>query len=157
MSALKFFDQVLGQEVQAAIIKHDQTVKTIPTKEKKMDRKLVSTFQSLQYEDKKRETLANEKKKYIPKIEFLDSDKTTILLNNEVNKMFEKKRWKGLDACFKWQLIEKYLATKSIILDSEDLLAMKNALRKNLLKDVIYDHMERKIVSLNFTIGNHLL
>jgi len=126
---------------------HEATTQTL-------DKKLAKQFQSLEYENNKRTKAIVEKKKYIPRFEFMTSERTTELTDGEITKVFEKKRWKGLDVCFKWMVIEKYLAENKITINDGERKILRDAVRHNLLGKVKYDHTSCSIVKMNFVVGD---
>lgn len=139
------FDDVVRSDTQKP--EHEGKALTV-------DKKLTKQFQTLEYENNKRNKAIAEKKKYIPRIEFMTSERTTELTDGEITKVFEKKRWKGLDVCFKWKVIEKYLAENSFNVSDNERKVLRDAVRHNLLGKVKYDHTSCSIVKMNFIVGD---
>lgn len=123
-----------------------------------IDKNITRQFQSLEFENAKREKAIAEKKKHIkPRIEFMSSDRAGELVQGEMTKILEKKRWKGLDMCFKWKIITQYLAMNNIVLTNEELDTVRDAVRRNQLQNVKYDHITGTILKMNFDVGNQSL
>lgn len=122
---------------------------------KPMDRKLISTFKSLEYEERKKEQQAQEKKKRpMTNILWLDDTAKEDMIVTEMSKMMDKKKsWKTLDACFKWRVIEEYIQNTNIIpFNKATIKHLKDALRHGKLANVEYDHSGRRINSLNYVV-----
>lgn len=148
-----------------------ETVQTVPklkqsspesslkqTQEKPfLDRKIERHLSSINYEADKREAMIKEKKKAIPLIEFMDANRATEHIEKEISNTMAKKKWKGLDTCFKWKLIEQYLEFNAFKLKKSEIDVLKNAVRKNLLTNVSYDNVNMQIAQLNFTVGDIIL
>lgn len=123
----------------------------------KIDKKTERHISGITYDVQQREKKVLEKKKNTPAVEFMDASRTTEHIEKEITDTLSKKRWNGLDTCFKWKLIENYIQENSIKLEHDKLNILKQAVRKNLLSNVSYDKDNHKINRLNFDVGNLVL
>jgi hypothetical protein len=132
----------------------DKVTETKEAKPKPMDRKLISTFNSLKYEERKKEQQAQEKKKRPGShIQWLDDTAKEEMIITEMSKMMDKKKsWKALDVCFKWKIIQDYIQETQKTFSKDNIKHLQSALRQGHLLNVDYSHSERKIHSLNFVV-----
>lgn len=158
------FDHIFAVKVDDATSVKKKSVEEgeTPTEKKKedIDRKLVKQYQSIVYDEKKRLQMIAEKKKpsrYMTSMSMMNDGDVQTMLNDEISQTMAKKRWKTLDMCMRWKLIEAYLLSCNIKLDSQELTVLKQYLRQDKLNKASYDHTEQKINALNIMIGERCL
>jgi hypothetical protein len=76
--------------------------------------------------------------------------------NNEINKTIAKKNWNTLDKCFKWKFIDSYLKSYDWI-SVENIDHVKKMFIDNKLPLIKFNNKERKIITLNITVGTEII
>lgn len=72
----------------------------------------------------------------------------------ERNMAIQKKTWKTLDMCFKWELVKDYIETLTFKLTDQDIEKIRNSISDRTLL-ATYDVKSKKITKLNFNTEEH--
>jgi hypothetical protein len=93
------------------------------------------------------------KKPYLPPGSTLRTmSETEEFVNKETDKFITNKKWDKLGVWFQWLLIDVYI--KHIPdLSTEQFELVKTAFKLKSLEKVDYDHINKKVIKLNYTIG----
>lgn len=114
-----------------------------------VDFKMVTQINGINYQMKQREKAFAEKrpvKKTNLSQTFITYTDRDHLIDADINKYLEKKKWKTLDTCFKWKYITKYCEEHNL---EEDIRkSIKASFLKGELKNIEYCESTDKIIQL---------
>lgn len=86
-------------------------------------------------------------------IEFTLSD-ADILATKEADKFVTNKKWDKLGVWFQWSLINSYLQEVGNSFNNKELESVKSAFKLKVLENIEYDNKNKKILKLNFKVGD---
>jgi hypothetical protein len=72
------------------------------------------------------------------------------LINKEIENKYTNKKWHTLPLYLKWKLVQEYLKDNKIV-DEKVVQNIKNAINKNNVEIITYDHASQKISNIDIT------
>jgi hypothetical protein len=72
------------------------------------------------------------------------------LINKEIENKYTNKKWHTLPLYLKWKLVQEYLKENKIV-DEKVVQNIKNAINKNNLEIITYNHASQKISNIDIT------
>lgn len=70
------------------------------------------------------------------------------LINKEIENKYTNKKWHTLPLYLKWKLVQEYLKENNII-DEKIVQNIKNAINKNNVEIITYDHTSQKVSNID--------
>lgn len=72
------------------------------------------------------------------------------LVNKEIENKYINKKWHALPLYMKWKLVQEYILDESIS-DSKIIANIKDAVNKNNIDMITYDHLIHKVINIDIT------